>query len=230
VFNGSRFSAILIFMKNFARTLIAVCVVTAAAALLMRAVSAPAAAADEMFDMRQYVDSKYHFSFWYPRALQVTATTGDRRSFPGGLNVKTLEVGEPGGISVSVVVSPKQTITDEPNGHAAPIGQTKYFYDAAADRWMVAFPEGNSLVGEGVTKPADIAKRTIGGLPMLPSGARFDATILPLSTTLFLVVKDGGGSAFTAQLARTVSLAGARISAATLSAALKAEADAYGKQ
>lgn len=218
-------------MKNFARTLIAVCVVTAAAALLMRAVSAPAAAADETFGMRQYVDAKYHFSFWCPRALQVTATTGrDRRSFPGGLNVKTLDVGEPGGISVSVIVSPKQTITDEPNGHAAPIGQTKYFYDAAADRWMVAFPEGNSLVREGATKPADVSKKTISGLPMLPSGARFDATIIPLSTTLFLVVKDGGGSAFTAQLARTVTLAGARISAATLSAALKAEADAYGKQ
>jgi hypothetical protein len=107
-------------MRNFARTLIAACVVTAAVALLMRTVFAPAAATDETFGMRQYVDSKYHFSFWYPRVLQVTATTGgDRRSFPGGINVKTLAVGEPGGISVSVVVSPQQTITDEPNGHAA---------------------------------------------------------------------------------------------------------------
>jgi hypothetical protein len=218
-------------MKNFARTLIAACIVTAAVALLMRTASAPAAAADEMFGMRQYVDSKYHFSLWYPRALQVTAKTGqDRRSFPGGINVKTLQVGEPGGTSVSVVVSPKQTITDEPNGHAAPIAQTKYFYDAAASRWMVAFPEGDSPFGGGGPRPADVSKKTIGGLPMLPSGARFDATIIPLSTTLFLVVKDGGGSAFTAQLARTVAPAGARISASALSAALKAEADAYGKQ
>ena len=193
--------------------------------------SAPAAAADETFGMRQYVDAKYHFSFWYPRALQVTATTGrDRRSFPGGINVKTLEVGEPGGISVSVVVSPKQTITDEPNGHAAPIGQTKYFYDAAADRWMVAFPEGDSPFGGGGPRPADVSKKTIGGLPMLPSGARFDATIIPLSTALFLVVKDGGGSAFTPQLANTVAPAGARVSPAALSAALKAEAAAYAKQ
>jgi hypothetical protein len=181
--------------------------------------------------MRQYVDAKYHFSFWYPRALQITVTSGrDRRSFPGGTNVKTLAVGEPGGISVSVVVSPTQTITDEPNGHAAPIGQTKYFYDAAADRWMVAFPEGNSIVGEGATKPADASNKTIGGLPMLPSSARFDATIIPLSTTLFLVVKDGGGSAFTVQLAKTVAHAGARINPAALSAALKAEAAAYAKQ
>jgi hypothetical protein len=163
--------------------------------------------------------------------LACANTSGrDRRSFPGGTNVKTLAVGEPGGISVSIVVSPTQTITDEPNGHAAPIGQTKYFYDARLKRWMVAFPEGNSAVGEGATKPADVSEKTIGGQPMLPSGARFDATIIPLSTTLFLVVKDGGGSTFTKQLAKTVAPAGARISPAALAAALKAEADAYGKQ
>ena len=218
-------------MKNIVRTVIAASVVIAATALLMRIVSVPVMAADETFGMRQYVDSKYHFSFWYPRAVQVTATTGqDRRSFPGGINVKTLAVGEPGGISVSVVVSPKQTITDEPNGHAAPIGQTKYFYDAKSKRWMVAFPEGNSLVGEGAAKPANVTEKTIGGLPMLPSGARFDATIIPLSTTLLLVVKDGGGSGFTKQLAKTVTPAGARVNLSTQSAALNAEADAYAKQ
>jgi hypothetical protein len=189
------------------------------------------AAADETFGMHQYVDAKYHFSFWYPRALQITATTGrDRRSFPGGTNVKTLQVGEPGGISVSVVASPQKTITDESNGHAAPIAQTKYFYDAAADRWMVAFPEGDGPLGGGGPKPADVSQKTVGGLPMLQSGARFDTTIIPVSTTLFLVVKDGGGSGFTPQLANTVALAGARIGPAALSAALKAEADAYGKQ
>jgi hypothetical protein len=221
---------ILIFMKNLVRIFIAGLALIAASALLIRTASTPAAA-DQTYGMRQYVDAKYHFSFWYPRALQITATTGQsRRSFPGGTNVKTLAVGEPGGISISFVVSRQQTITDEPNGHAAPIAQTKYFYDAASDRWMVAFPEGDSLFGGGGPKPADVSKTTIGGLPMLPSGARFDATIIPLSTTLFIVVKDGGGSGFTRQLASTVAPAGARISPAALSAALKAEADAYAKQ
>jgi hypothetical protein len=217
-------------MKNLSRILIAACMVTAALVLLIRVASAPAAA-DATFGMRQYVDAKYRFSFWYPRALQITATIGrDRRSFPGGTNVKTLQVGAPGGISVSVVVSPNQTITDEPNGHAAPIAQTKYFYDAASGRWMVAFPEGDSPFGGGDPKPADVSRMTVGGLPMLPSGARFDATIIPLSTTLFLVVKDGGGSGFTRELAKTVAPAGARIDPSALSAALRAEADAYGKQ
>jgi hypothetical protein len=218
-------------MKNYYRILIAAVILSTASALLIRMASTPAAAAADTFGMRQYVDAKYHFSFWYPRALQVTATTGrDRRSFPGGTNVKTLAVGEPGGISVSVVVSPTQTITDEPNGHAAPIAQTKYFYDAAAGRWMVAFPEGDSPFGGGGPKAADVSNKTIGGLIMLPSGARFDATIIPLSTALFLVVKDGGGSAFTVQLAKTVAPAGRRVNSEALSAVLKAEADAYGKQ
>jgi hypothetical protein len=215
-------------MKNFERIISATVVAIAALAFLLRA--APVGAA-ETYGMRQYVDAKYHFSFWYPRALQITATTSrDRRSFPGGINVKTLQVGEPGSISVSVVVSLGQTITDEPNGHAAPIAQTRYFYDTAAGRWMVAFPEGDGPLGGGPPKPADVSTKTIGGLPMLPSGARFDATIIPLSTTLFLVVKDGGGSAYTPQLAETVAPAGARIDPAALSAALKAEADAYGRQ
>ncbi|HTV29490.1 MAG TPA: hypothetical protein VMF32_17085 [Xanthobacteraceae bacterium] len=215
-------------MKNFDRIIPAAVVAAAALALLMRAMPASAA---ETYGMRQYVDARYHFSFWYPRALQIAATTGrDRRSFPGGINVKTLQVGEPGAISVSVVVSPGQTITDEPNGHAAPMAQTKYFYDPAAGRWMVAFPEGDGPLGGGPPKPADVSTKTIGGLPMLPSSARFDATIIPLSTTLFLVIKDGGGSGYTAQLAKTVAPTGARIDPAALSAALKAEADAYGRQ
>jgi hypothetical protein len=215
-------------MKKFDRAIPAAFVAVAAFALLMRV--APAGAA-ETYGMRQYVDARYHFSFWCPRALQITATTGrDRRSYPGGINIKTLAVGEPGGISVSVVVSPAQTITDEPNGHAAPIAQTKYFYDAAAGRWVVAFPEGDSPLGGGDPKPADVSKKTIGGLPMLPSGARFDATIIPLSTTLFLVVKDGGGSGFTRELAQTVAPAGTRVSPEALSTALKAEADAHARQ
>jgi hypothetical protein len=215
-------------MKTFDRIAIAVVIAIAAAALLLRV--APAGAA-ETYGMRQYVDAKYHFSFWYPRALQVTATTGrDRRSFPGGTNVKTLEVGEPGGVTVSVVVSPQRTITDEPNGHAAPIAQTKYFYDAAAHRWMVAFPEGDGPFVGGSPGPADVSKKTIGGLLMLPSSARFDATIIPLSTTVFLVVKDGGGSGFTRALANTVTPAGARVRPGALAAALKAQADAYRKQ
>ena len=86
---------------------------------------------------------------------------------------------------------------------------------------MVTYPEGTDGGGSGAPAPADVSKTTIGGQPMLPSGARFDTTIIPLSTTQFVVVQDGGGSAFTNELARTVAAAGAHVDAAALAAALR---------
>ncbi|MGA8498129.1 MAG: hypothetical protein WB764_21770 [Xanthobacteraceae bacterium] len=181
--------------------------------------------------MSRYVDAKYGFSFWYPSTLRITATAAnDDAHFPGGVVVETLQVQPAGGISLYVVNSPQSTITDEPNGHAAPIPQTKYFYDAASQRWMVTYPEGTDGGGSGAPAPADVSKTTIGGQPMLPSGARFDTTIIPLSTMQFVVVQDGGGSAFTNELARTVAATGAHVDAKTLAAALRAEAIAYEKQ
>src|SRR5580704_479065 len=176
--------------------------------------------------MSRYVDAKYRFSFWHLSALRITVTAAnDDARFPGGVTVETVQVGSPGGVSLYVVNSPQGTITDEPNGHAAPIPQTKYFYDAASQRWMVTYPEG--IDGGGAPGPADVSKTTIGGLPMLPSGARFDTTIIPLTTTQFVVVQDGGGSEFTNELARTIAGEGARVEAAALSAALRAEALGY---
>jgi hypothetical protein len=141
---------------------------------------------------RQYVDDKYRFSVWYPAALPITAAAAnDDKSFPGGVVVEALQVATDG-ISLYVVNSPQSTITDEPNGHAAPIAQTKYFYDAASQRWMVAYPEGTD--GSAAPAPADVSQTTVGGQPMLPSSARFDTTIIPLSTTQFVVVQDGGAA------------------------------------
>jgi hypothetical protein len=181
--------------------------------------------------MRQYVDAKYRFSFWYPAALPITVTAAnDDARFPGGLTVETVQVGSGGDVSLYVVNSPQSTITDEPNGHAAPIPQTRFFYDASSQRWMVAYPEGTDGGSSGAPAPADVSKTTAGGQPMLPSGARFDTSIIPLSTTQFVVVQDGGGSAFTNELARTVAAPGAHVDAAVLAEALHAEAMAYEKQ
>jgi hypothetical protein len=180
--------------------------------------------------MSRYVDAKYRFSFWYPAALRITVTVAnDDKSFPGGVVVETLQVATDG-VSLYVVNSPQSTITDEPNGHAAPIPQTKYFYDASSQRWMVAYPEGTDGGGSAAPAPADVSQTTVGGQPMLPSSARFDTTIIPLSTTQFVVVQDGGGSAFTNELARTVAAPGAHVDAAVLADALQAEAMAYEKQ
>ena len=127
---------------------------------------------------------------------------------------------------IYVVHSTPQTITDEQNGHASPIAQTKYFYDSASHQWMVAYPEGTNSGISSATTTADVSNTTMSGLIMLPSARRFDTSIIPLSTTNFLVVSDGGGNSATV-LAKTISLAGASVNPSVMSAALQEEATAY---
>jgi hypothetical protein len=186
-----------------------------------------AASAAQSYGMKQFVDTKYGFSFWYPASLKVTVTaSNDDKSFPGGVLAETVQVGELGGVAVRVVNSPQGAITDEPNGHAAPIPQTELFMDAAMQMWMVRFPEGDGSGKPVEAKGIDLSKKTIGGLPMVATGARFDTTIIPLSKTRFVVVQDGGGSAFTQQLAATVAAAGAKVNASAQARALQALAAA----
>lgn len=215
--------------------IIALIVVIGGGWYIWSSMNAPAAqpptVAAQTYGMTEYTDPTYGFSFWYPSDITITATTtDDSTSFPGGTEVERLDVGTQGSTYIAVVNSPASTITDEPNGHAAPIPQTKYFYDAASGQWMVAYPEGSETGTGGATSTADTSKSTIGGLSMLPSGARFDTTIIPLSTTQFLVIGDGGGSSFTSQLAATVSAAGATIDTTAQSAALEAESTAYSSE
>jgi hypothetical protein len=225
-------------MTTFGRLIIAFVLLAAALigiSLFARpgasAPQAPATSTAKTYGMAQYQDAAHGFSFWYPDSLSVTAsTTHDATSFPGGVADEILAVGPGGGVSLTVVESPKGTITDEPENHASPIPATKYFYDAQSG-WMVTYPEGAPRGDmSGATTTANISKTTIGGLPMLPSGRRFDTSIIPLSTTRFLVVSDGGGSAFTNELAKTVSLLGTPVDTANASTALQAEAAAYERQ
>ena len=182
--------------------------------------------------MKQYTDTnKYGFSFWYPGALQITASSAnDDASFPGGMMVETVQVGPAGGAAMHVVNAPDSAVTDEPNGHASPIAQTRFFFDAAIQIWMSQAPESMSVRGDGGAKAADMSKKTIGGLPMFASGARFDTTVIPLTQKRFIVVQDGGGSAFTNQLAATVAPAGASVDKPALAAALQVLAAALKKQ
>ena len=209
-------------MTLFTRTTIAAAII---------ALGLAAASAAQTYGMKQFVDKNYGFSFWYPGSLKVTATTSnDTASFPGGTLVESLQVGDPGGVLLHVVNSPQGTITDEPKGHAAPIPQTELFMDAAMQIWMLRYPEGDSASKPVEPKAIDPSKKTIGGLPMVATGARFDTTIIPLSKTRFVVVQDGGGAGFTAELAVMVAAANAKVSAAVQTKALQAEAAAFKKQ
>ena len=210
-------------MTAFARTTTTVFVVLA----FGLAVASGTAMRPQTYGLKQFVDKKYGFSFWYPASLKLTVTaSSDDKSFPGGVLVETVQVGEPGGVAVRVVNSAQGAITDEPNGHAAPIPQTELFMDAAMQMWMVRFPEGDGSGKPVEAKGIDLSKKTIGNLPMVATGARFDTTIIPLSKTRFAVVQDGGGSAFTAQLAATVAAVGAKVNATAQAKALQALAAA----
>ena len=179
------------------------------------------------YGMVRYTDPDFGFTFWYPSSWQILpTTTKDTTSFPGGTLVKTLQVGLAGGVTISVVNSMAHTITDEQNGHASPIAQTKYFYNSPAQQWMVAYPEGINSGTTGATTTANVSNTTMSGLIILPSGRRFDTSIVPLSTTTFLVVSDGGGSNATV-LAKTISRTGAPVDPSTLSTTLQAEANTY---
>lgn len=183
---------------------------------------------NEIYGMSQYVDPAYGFSFWYPSALQITVTsTNNDTDFPGGDAVETLQVGPMGGITIFVVNSTSSRITDEPADHASPIAQTQYYYDSVSGRWMIDYPQDTNGGNSAATTTADVSKTTISGLVMLPSGRRFDTTIIPLSTMRFLVIGDGGGSSFTPQLAETVAQTGASVSVSAQAAVLEAEATAY---
>jgi hypothetical protein len=202
--------------------------VVAVAAIIATGLTAAWAA--QTYGMRQYIDKNYGFSFWYPGSLKVTVTAAnDTTSFPGGTLVETLQVGDPGGVVIHVVNSSQGAITDEPNGHAAPIPQTELFMDAAMQIWMLRYPEGDSAGKPVEPKAIDPSKKTIGGLPMVATGARFDTTIIPLSKTRFVVVQDGGGAGFTAELAATVAAVNAKVSADAQAKALQAEATASKK-
>ncbi len=191
-------------------------------------ITSTSTAPSETYGMSEYTDPTYGFSFWYPSALQVTATTTNNNSdFPGGIAVEMVQVGPMGGVTIYVVDSPTSNITDEPVNHASPIAQTQYFYDNASGQWMMGYPQGENGGGSAATTTANVSKTTISGLVMLPSGRRFDTTIIPLSTTRFLVIGDDGGSSFSSLLTQRVGQMGASVDVSFEASALQAEATAY---
>jgi hypothetical protein len=142
-----------------------------------------------------YTDAAFGFSFHYPVGTDIVETPAfDLHEFPGASAIKIIQVGKPGDILVYEVTSANSAITDEPNGHASPIAQTKYFYDTNTSTWMVTYPEGREDGGPSASTTASATGQTTGGLPMLPSGRRFDTVIIPLSPMKFVVVTSGGGA------------------------------------
>lgn len=144
--------------------------------------------------MKQYTDTSFGFSFWYPSTWQVIVSP-QALAFGAQLTnvtvVKKIGLQAPGETYPSILIqeahSTTRTITD--TGGAGPIGPVTYYFDATNHLWMTTPPEG-----DGATKPADISINTMGGLHMFGGTSRFDTSIIPLSANNFVVIGDNGGA------------------------------------
>lgn len=149
----------------------------------------------EVAGMKQYTDSDFGFSFWYPAKWQVTSDTTNlsATNLQGGNLVKRLSVKNEAGdyISIQEFHSPNLTITD--SGGAGPFGPITYYFNPFLHSWMV-IPSDEA--GTGIKPAAKVITtftNTMGGLHMLGGTSRFDTVIIPLSADNFVVVSDGGG-------------------------------------
>jgi hypothetical protein len=157
---------------------------------------------------KSYVDPVFGLYFEYPTAKTIKETTlSDANEFPGATAVKLIQIGTGGEIQVYEVSSPSMTITDEPNNHASPIGQTKYFFDSKTKKMMVAWPEGKDSGDSNATTTAVAIGKTNAGFPIYSSGRRFDTRIIALYSGNFVVISSNGGAsdADVMAIARSVS-------------------------
>lgn len=180
--------------------------------------------------MTKYTNDKYGFTFWHPANLNLEPYSNEQEGlFPGGIVLESYTLDRINGPIIHVVQSTSGSITDlspDPDLRGSPANATKYFYNSSTKRWMVAYPEDTRHDSRYATSSADVSNNTIGELPILPSGIRYDASIIPLSPTLFLVISDSGMATAPA-LAKTVYLNDANIDQKILLQALENEGVAF---
>lgn len=166
----------------------------------------------------EYTDASFGFSFWYPSTWQVNEERPETvgtfpggnadtwvNQFPGGKVLKEITVhDETTWTRIWEVTSPSSTITFR----SAHLSNDKYYYDTAAEKWMVRFKENG--MGLPNPSPASIVARgtTMSGLVVFggPSAATF---IIPLNRHKFIVVDNDDDNLV--HLERTIVQAGAHV-------------------
>ena len=154
--------------------------------------------------MKQYTDSNFGFSFWYPNTWTVQSTA-IKNSYSGGSIQKTLTIApasDPNGTSGEAITidefsSPTREITiprdicSPMSGLSVPIH--RYYFDTNTHTWMVEVPaytgwserDGSQYGVPASIKAADVSNNTMGGLHML--GAGCSGSVIPLSAKNFVV-------------------------------------------
>lgn len=151
--------------------------------------------------MKQYTDSSFGFSFYYPTSWTVQ-NSATRNNYAGGSVQKTLTIAPPGAsngdaITIDEFYSPTREVTI-PRDLCSPmsgsfVAEHRYYFDTNTHTWMVEVPaytgqsekDGSTYSVPASTKAADVSQNTMGGLHML--GAGCSGSIIPLSAKNFVV-------------------------------------------
>lgn len=152
--------------------------------------------------MKQYTDSNFGFSFWYPSSW--TVQNGSiQDTYVGGTVQKTLIVSPDSNTSRgdAIVINEFNSPTREimiardlcspMNGSF--VAAHRYYFDTNAHTWMIETPaytgqserDGSTYSVPASTKAADVSNNTMGGLHML--GAGCSGYVIPLSAKNFVV-------------------------------------------
>ncbi len=157
--------------------------------------------------MKQYTDSSFGFSFWYPNTW-VIQSTATKNNYAGGTIQKTLTLapssvtidtnGSNGdAITIDEFSSPSREITiardlcSPMSGSFVPAH--RYYFDTNAHTWMVEVPayigqserDGSQYSVTDSIKAADVSGNTMGRLHMLAAGC--SGSVIPLSAQNFVV-------------------------------------------
>ncbi len=153
--------------------------------------------------MKNYTDSDFGFSFWYPSSWSVN--TGNAQY--GNTTVKRLGIyplNQPDlGVYLDEVIPSDRSIGV---GNSAKSGMVeKYYFDASAHTWMYSHTDESGIQGDKVfTGPANVSTNTMGGLHMFTGAGTFGENIaVPLSATRF-VVSEVTGENNPLQLVKTI--------------------------
>jgi len=153
--------------------------------------------------MKQYTDSNFGFSFYYPSTWTVQSIT-TKNNYTGGTVQKTLTIAPPGSsgepgyvVTIDEFSSPTREITIAIDLCSPMSGSFvaahRYYFDTNTHTWMVEVPaytgqserDGSQYSVPASTKAADVSNNTMGGLHML--GAGCSGSVIPLSAKNFVV-------------------------------------------
>jgi hypothetical protein len=153
--------------------------------------------------MSQFTDAEFGYSFWYPSAWKVVdePVSDPTRQvwFPDARIIKELQIrnaassdhsDQLAGVIVQELLAPNGLTELGRSKSPSPVRvDGRYFFDSETRRWMHStlseLPDGTPPG----TPPAEISRRTIGGLPIFWGAVRGGAeVIVPLDKSHFLAI------------------------------------------